>query len=87
MFSSIPDGIHLHPGIIYALEEVPVAIGTVFKTQHENNVMDASKDSGEKRKRKIIVRPVLIRSVKPGQVPSATYTKENTAAFAPIWKS
>jgi hypothetical protein len=49
--------------------------------------MEATKESGGKRRRKLITGPVLIRSVKPGQVPSATYVKETTTAFAPIWKS
>ena len=49
--------------------------------------MDTARESGGKRRRKIVARPVLIRSVKPGQVPSATYSKDTPTAFAPIWKS
>lgn len=40
----------------------------------------------EKRRRKIISRPVLVRSVKQGQVLSATYSKENSTSISPFWK-
>jgi hypothetical protein len=40
----------------------------------------------EKRRRKVISRPTLVRSEKPGQVPSVSYAKENTSSFAAIWK-
>ncbi len=49
--------------------------------------MEMQKDNNEKRRRKIISRPVLVRSVKPGQITTAaTYSKEHSS-FAPIWKS
>jgi hypothetical protein len=40
----------------------------------------------EKRRRKVMTRPILVRSEKPGQVPSVSYSKENTSSFAAIWK-
>lgn len=43
-------------------------------------------NSAEKRRRKMVSRPVLVRSVKPTGLP--TYTKDNnSSSFAPIWKS
>ena len=41
---------------------------------------------GEKRRRKMISRPVLVRSVKPGQALSASYEKDREVA-ASIWKA
>lgn len=41
----------------------------------------------EKRRRKIVSRPILVRSVKPGQLPSATYSKESMSSFSQIWKA
>jgi hypothetical protein len=51
--------------------------------------MEMRKENNEnKRRRKVITRPTLVRSVKAGQALSATYTRENTSSsFAPIWKS
>lgn len=41
----------------------------------------------EKRRRKTISRPVLVRSVKQGQVLSATYSKDNSSANTPFWRA
>lgn len=49
-----------------------------MEIQKENTV--------EKRRRKVMTRPVLVRSEKPGQVPSVSYSKETTSSFAAIWK-
>jgi hypothetical protein len=51
--------------------------------------MDVRKEnSGEKRKRKSINRPVLVRSVKPGQAISATYSAGNsTSSFKSLWRA
>jgi len=40
---------------------------------------------GEKRKRKIITGPVLVRSAKPGEVMSASYTKPGQVGS--LWKA
>ena len=48
-----------------------------METRQENN-------SG-KRRRKLITRPILVRSAKPGGVLSADYTKNNQVI--PLWKS
>lgn len=51
-------------------------------------VMEMNKVSnGEKRRRKVISRPVLVRSVKAGQASSATYSKESSSSLSSIWKS
>jgi hypothetical protein len=42
-------------------------------------------NSGGKRKRKIVTHPVLVRSVKPGDAISATYTR--TTQANPFWKA
>jgi len=42
-------------------------------------------NSGEKRRRKIIQRPILVRSVKPGAANIVTYTQETRPS--PIWKA
>lgn len=51
--------------------------------------MELRKENNEgKRKRKVVNRPTLVRSVKTGQALSATYTREtSSSSFAPIWKS
>lgn len=50
-----------------------------MEMRNENNM--------EKRKRKMVSRPVLVVSVKPGTgVASATYSKDNTSSSS-IWKS
>ncbi|HWJ26718.1 MAG TPA: hypothetical protein VNS32_09250 [Flavisolibacter sp.] len=41
----------------------------------------------EKRRRKLVTRPVLVRSVKQGQVLSATYSREQSTSSAPFWKA
>lgn len=41
--------------------------------------------AGEKRKRKITSRPVLVRSEKPGRVASASYGRQHTPL--PFWKA
>jgi hypothetical protein len=49
-------------------------------------VMEKEREnSGGKRKRKIITHPVLVRSVKPGDAISATYTR--TTQANPFWKA
>ena len=48
--------------------------------------MDSKRDNhSEKRKRKTIERPVLVRSEKPGQVASASYAREHHTS--PFWKT
>jgi hypothetical protein len=47
--------------------------------------MEMRKEGMEKRRRKMISRPVLVRSAKPGQALSATYEREQQTA--PIWKA
>lgn len=42
-------------------------------------------NSGEKRRRKIVARPVLVRSGRPGQVMSASYERQRT--FQGLWKA
>ncbi len=52
--------------------------------------MEMRKENNEnKRRRKVLTRPTLVRSVKAGQALSATYTRENSApsSFAALWKS
>jgi hypothetical protein len=46
-------------------------------------------NGGEKRRRRIISKgPVLIRSVKPSQMDSATYSRESSAsASTSFWKN
>jgi hypothetical protein len=40
-------------------------------------IMESRKENyGEKRRRKIVARPVLVRSEKPGQVMSASYMRQ-----------
>ena len=60
--------------------------GTVLKSYSNKIVIMEMRREGEKRRRKMIVRPVLVRSVKPGQALSATYERE-TAAATTIWKN
>ena len=43
-------------------------------------------NSGEKRRRNIVSRPVLGRSGKPGQVMSASYERQRTT-FPSLWKA
>lgn len=52
--------------------------------------MEMRKENNEnKRRRKVLTRPTLVRSVKTGQALSATYTRENSApsSFSSPWKS
>jgi hypothetical protein len=51
--------------------------------------MDVRKEhNGEKRKRKTINRPVLVRSVKPGQAISATYSSGSSpSSYKSIWRA
>jgi hypothetical protein len=44
-------------------------------------------NSGEKRKRKPLTRPVLVYSVKPGQTNAGIYSRENNSSTERIWKS
>lgn len=47
--------------------------------------MENRKESSvERRRRKVMSRPVLVRSERPGQVASASYSVRNQAAS--IWK-
>lgn len=48
-----------------------------MESRRENN--------GEKRRRKIISRPVLVRSEKPGQVMSANYVRQRNEPS--LWKA
>lgn len=48
--------------------------------------MESRKENGaEKRRRKTITGPVLVRSAKPGQVMSASYDRPRN--FPSIWKA
>jgi predicted metalloprotease len=50
--------------------------------------MESRKENcGEKRRRKMISRPVLVRSEKPGQVMSASYMRQRPDSMAPLWKA
>ena len=50
--------------------------------------MEMQRDhQSDKRRRKTINHPVLVRSVKPGQVMSATYDKDNHHTSRSIWKA
>ncbi|WP_158512991.1 hypothetical protein [Flavisolibacter tropicus] len=52
--------------------------------------MEMRKENNEnKRRRKVLNRPTLVRSVKAGQALSATYSRETntTSSFASLWKS
>ena len=40
---------------------------------------------GEKRRRKIVARPVLVRSEKPGKVMSASYGRQH--GMTSLWKA
>jgi hypothetical protein len=44
-------------------------------------------NSGEKRKRKPLTRPVLVYSVKPGQTNAGIYSRESNSASERLWKS
>ncbi|HEY0040106.1 MAG TPA: hypothetical protein VGB71_05545 [Flavisolibacter sp.] len=48
-----------------------------MESRRENN--------NEKRRRKIIARPVLVRSERPGQVMSASYIRQRTSPS--LWKA
>ena len=47
--------------------------------------MENRRDNNEKRRRKIIARPVLVRSEKPGQVMSASYIRQRTTPS--LWRA
>ena len=52
--------------------------------------MEMRKENNEnKRRRKVLNRPTLVRSVKAGQALSATYSRDNNTAssFASLWKA
>jgi hypothetical protein len=60
--------------------------GTVLKSYLSKiAVMEMRKEGIEKRRRKMVSRAVLVRSVKPGQALSATYERDKDQA--PIWKA
>ena len=40
--------------------------------------MESRKENAERRRRKMIARPVLVRSEKPGQVASASYMRQRS---------
>jgi len=49
--------------------------------------MEMQRDNNhEKRRRKPVSRPVLVRSVKPGQAVSATYEKDHNSDRS-FWKA
>ena len=63
------------------VKNFPVFIfGTIFQTLNENVVMEMrSNNNGEKRRRRIIQKgPVLVRSVKPGQITNIQQYSTNT---------
>lgn len=42
----------------------------------------------EKRRRKLVTRgPVLVRSVKPGQLTVPAYSRESSSSLGQFWKS
>lgn len=47
--------------------------------------MDNRKETNERRKRRTVSRPVLVRSERPGQVMSANYVRQRTEL--PFWKA
>jgi predicted metalloprotease len=48
--------------------------------------MESRKENcGEKRRRKVVSRPVLVRSEKPGQVMSASYGRQG--AMPSLWRA
>jgi hypothetical protein len=44
-------------------------------------------NSGEKRKRKPLIKPVLVYSVKPGQTNAGIYSRDNNSTLERVWKS
>ncbi|HYD22695.1 MAG TPA: hypothetical protein VEB40_14535 [Flavipsychrobacter sp.] len=46
--------------------------------------MKRQKENSERRKKRMVSRPVLVRSEKPGQVMSASYGRQQTHS---IWKA
>jgi len=51
-------------------------------------IMENRKENGgEKRRRKMITRPVLVRSEKPGQVASASYMPQRSSDRPALWKA
>lgn len=50
--------------------------------------MESRKENGgDKRRRKMITRPVLVRSEKPGQVASASYMPQRSSDKPALWKA
>lgn len=49
-----------------------------------NNVRNG--ENGEKRRRKVVSRPILVRSVKAGQYSNTTYSREESTTSS-IWKN
>lgn len=77
----------LHINMIFRWggENFPIFIfGTIFQTLNENVVMEMrSNNNGEKRRRRIIQKgPVLVRSVKPGQLTNIQQYSSNTQTLA-----
>jgi hypothetical protein len=57
-----------------------------LSASRKTNDMESRRENmGERRRRKIVSRPVLVRSVKPGQVMSASYERQRTSPS--LWKA
>jgi hypothetical protein len=57
-----------------------------FHTIEIKKIMESRKENcGEKRRRKVVSRPVLVRSEKPGQVMSASYGRQG--AMPSLWRA
>jgi predicted metalloprotease len=55
-------------------------------SKKNRKLMENRKENcGEKRRRKMIARPVLVRSEKPGQVASASYIRQRNSPS--LWKA
>ena len=65
--------------------------GTILILQLERKIvttMENRKENGsDKRRRKMIARPVLVRSEKPGQVMSASYMPQRSSDRPSLWKA
>jgi len=60
----------------------------VFNPIKKTISMEMRKENMEKRRRKPLVKePVLVRSVKPGQLVVPAYSRSSTSPMAQLWKS
>ncbi|RYZ30969.1 MAG: hypothetical protein EOO10_00825 [Chitinophagaceae bacterium] len=63
-----------------------ILISTIGKKNFK--IMESRKENGgEKKRRKMIARPVLVRSEKPGQVMSASYMPQRSSDRPSLWKA